>query len=84
MSPLNLDFSIALSKISTKCVEALRDSLKQGRKAGRIRSGINEQDAAYFILAGYWGVRNIGKIQNSQQCYTNYLDELKRYLKSLE
>ncbi len=84
MSPLNPDFNIALNKISDKCLEAIRDSLKHGRKAGKIHAGTNEEEAAYFILAGYWGIRAIGKSQNNVNCYQIYLDELKKYLKSLQ
>jgi len=84
MSPLNADFAKALDKISDKCIDALKDSIKHGRKTGRIRSGTNEEGVAYFILAGYWGVRNLGKLHHNQECYANYLDELKCYLKSLQ
>jgi AcrR family transcriptional regulator len=84
MSPWNLEFSVTLRKISDKCLEALMESLKAGRKAGKIRPGTNEEEVAYFILSSYWGIRNIGKMQNSQDCYAIYLDELKRYLKSLQ
>ncbi len=84
MSPLNKDFSEALNKISDKCIESLKDSFKHGRKSGRIRSGVSEEDVAYFILSGYWGIRNLGKIRSGQDCYIIYLNELKRYLKSLQ
>lgn len=83
MAPLSADFSSALGKISDKCLDALRDALKHGRKAGRIGSGVNEEEVAYFIFSGYWGIRIIGKIQTSKECYNIYLDGLKRYLKSL-
>ncbi|SKB81402.1 TetR/AcrR family transcriptional regulator [Daejeonella lutea] len=83
MAPLNQDFKLALNKISDKCIDALKDSFKHGRKAGKIRSGINEEETAYFILSGYWGIRNIGKTQNTAACYEAYLGELKRYLKGL-
>lgn len=84
MSPLSLDFRVALNRISEKCLEALKDALKHGRKAGKVRSGINENEVAVFILAGYWGVRTLGKMQGSPECYEVYLEELKRYLKSLQ
>ncbi|MEJ7693400.1 TetR/AcrR family transcriptional regulator [Daejeonella sp.] len=84
MSPLNPDFSLALNNVSNRCLEALRDSFKHGRKAGKIRAGTNEEEVAYFILSGYWGIRNIGKAQNNENCYKIYLEELKRYLKSLQ
>ena len=84
MSPLIEEFAIALNTMTDQCLEALKESLKQARKAGKIRSGINEREVAYFIFSGYWGVRNLGKMQNSQECYFIYLEELKRYLKSLQ
>ena len=84
MAPLNTEFNAALVRLSDKCLEALKESLKHGRKAGRIRPGTNEEDVSYFILSGYWGVRNLGKIQPNPECYLMYLEELKRYLKSLQ
>ena len=84
MSPLSPEFRVALNRISEKCLEALKDSLKHGKKAGKIRSGTNEAEVANFILAGYWGIRTIGKMQGSLECYEIYLEELKRYLKSLQ
>ena len=84
MCPLNLDFGIALDGISGMCIEALKEALKQGKKAGKIRSGTNVDEAAYFILSGYWGVRVLGKLHASQDCYATYLEEFKRYLKSLQ
>ncbi len=83
MSPLNPEFKAALTKISERCIEALKDSFKHGRKAGKIRSGVNEQEVAYFILSGYWGVRTLGKSRNDEGAYEVYLAELKRYLKAL-
>lgn len=83
MCPLNLDFGIALDGISGMCIEALKEALKHGKKAGKIRSGTNVEEGAYFILSGYWGVRVLGKLHASPDCYDTYLEELKRYLKSL-
>jgi len=84
MCPLNLDFGIVLDGISGMCIEALKEALKQGKKTGKIRSGTNVDEAAYFILSGYWGVRVLGKLHASHDCYATYLEELKRYLKSLQ
>ena len=84
MCPLNLDFGIALDGISGMCIEALEEALKQGKKAGKIRSDTNVYEAAYFILSGYWGVRVLGKLHASPNCYGRYLEEFKRYLKSLQ
>jgi hypothetical protein len=36
-----------------------------------------------FILSGYWGIRNFGKLQNDQSVYMYYLNELKIFLENL-
>lgn len=84
MGPLNLDFGIALNGISNRCIKALKEALKQGKKAGKIRSDTHVDEISYFILSGYWGVRSLGKLHASKDCYAMYLEEFKRYLKSLQ
>ena len=83
MAPLHPDFNIALNRVLDRCLDALKDCLKNGRKERRIRPGTDDQQVAYFIMSGYWGVRNLGKVDNSEECFAQYLGELKRYLKSL-
>ncbi|MGV3684644.1 MAG: TetR family transcriptional regulator [Daejeonella sp.] len=84
MSPLNADFVLALGKIKEEWRETLMHSIRSGKKAGRIRPGLDESGIADFIISTYWGVRNLGKLEKSAVCYIHYLDELKRYLKSLQ
>ncbi len=84
VSPLNHDFSVALMKLSDRWRDALKQSIKNGKKAAKIRPGVNEDQVADFIISGYWGIRNLAKLQNSAACFTGYLEELKRYLKSLQ
>lgn len=84
MSPLNADFSRALGKIAGEWRIALMHSIKSGKKASRIRPGLDEAQIADFIMSAYWGVRNLAKLESSAACFTGYLDELKRYLKSLQ
>lgn len=84
MSPLNSDFNIALSQLVDKWHEALQSSITIGKKIGKMRSGIDEEQVSYFILSGYWGIRNFGKLYGSSECFEIYLKELKRYLKALQ
>ncbi len=84
MSPLNHEFSKALSKLVEQWQEALHKSIMSGKKAGTIRPDVNARQVAYFVMSGYWGVRNLGKLYHTTDCYTVYLKELKHYLKSLK
>jgi len=84
MSPINPEFSIALSRVTEQWKKALMTSILNGKKSGTIREDVDAQQVAYFIMAGYWGIRSLGKLDNSKDCYITYLKELKSYLRSLE
>ena len=84
MSPLNADFNLARSKVVDKWYQALQVSMSMGKKAEKIRSQIDEEQTSYLILAGYWGIRNFGKLYRNTDCFEIYLKELKRYLKTLQ
>ena len=84
MSPLNADFGIALSTLVSEWKEALMACVRNGKKSGTIRNDVDELQVAYFVMAGYWGIRNFGKLYKSTDCYVAYLKELKVYLRSLE
>ena len=83
MSPLNEVFSDALSRLVAQWENLLKQSLANGKASGKIRSDVNEQQVAYFVMSGYWGIRNFGKLYNSKDCYKSYLKELKIYLAGL-
>lgn len=84
MSPVNDQFSAALSHLVLQWQQAMEACINLGKKAGNIRSNINGKQVAYFVMSGYWGIRNFGKLYNSSDCYHTYLKELKLYLKTLE
>lgn len=82
MSPLNVDFNKALGKLSLEWQKAIQASVEQGKTRGVIRAGVDSKQVAHFIIAGYGGIRNLGKVFG-RSCYTTYLKELKNYLQSL-
>jgi hypothetical protein len=82
MSPVNEPFNQALHKLLTHCQQALQDSIRAGQRQGTIRPDVDPGQVATFILAGYGGVRNLGKLFGPA-CYHTYLRELKRYLRGL-
>jgi hypothetical protein len=45
---------------------------------------VKGKEVAVFVMAGYWGVRNLGKLENSKEVYLVYLKGIKAYLDSLK
>ncbi|MEP6928794.1 MAG: TetR/AcrR family transcriptional regulator [Flavobacterium sp.] len=84
MSPINVQFSEALFKLTTELKEAMQIALKKGKDSGSIKPEIDEERVALFVLSGYWGIRNFGKLSEDNDFYGVYLEELKVYLKNLE
>ncbi len=84
MAPWQRDFSKAINEITTQWADTLTKFLENAKKNGFIRQEIDAQQVTFFIMSGYWGIRNFGKLENNRNIYLPYLQELKRYLKSLE
>ena len=84
MSPINQHFSDALVKLTTELKDAMQTALQNGKKSGLIKSEINEEQVALFVLSGYWGIRNFGKLSDNNDYYNVYLQELKSYLNNLK
>lgn len=84
MSPVNDQFSAALSDLVQQWHRAMESSINLGKKSGNIRPDVNGKQVAYFVMSGYWGIRNFGKLYNNSDCYHTYLKELKIYLKNLQ
>lgn len=79
----NKEFNKALRELIRKWDEALQECIAAGKKAGKIRRDVKPQQVALFVMSGYWGVRNFGKLENGREPYVPYLKELKKYLESL-
>jgi len=84
MTPWNVEFGKALAELTLEWQQTIENSVKCAKKNGLIRDGVDPQQVAYFIMSGYWGIRNFGKVYNNTDCYHSYLKELKIYLNSLE
>lgn len=83
MSPVNEEFNKALAQLTSHWQEAIQKSITLGKKAGNIRPAIQGKQVALFVMSGYWGVRNVGKLMDSTDCYVSFLKELKHYLSGL-
>lgn len=83
MTPWNQDFSQALNEITQQWTKLMTAVLEKGKKDGLVRSDVKGKQVTMFVMSGYWGIRNFGKLENSKKAYLPYLKELKNYLYSL-
>lgn len=84
MAPWNIDFTKALNELSKQWENAISDAIDEGKKNGKIKDIVNSREVAIFVMSGYWGIRNLGKLENNKSIYLVYLKQLKSYFNSLE
>lgn len=84
MAPWNTAFSKALEELTQHWTDIMTTILEKGKENGFVRQDINSRQTTLFIMSGYWGIRNFGKLENSKSVYLPYLKELKNYLHSLQ
>ncbi|STC97706.1 Toluene efflux pump ttgABC operon repressor [Chryseobacterium carnipullorum] len=84
MAPWHLDFTKALNELAGQWENAMITCIENGKKTGTVKQNVNAKEIAVFVMSGYWGVRNLGKLENSKSVYIIYLKGLKTYFKSLE
>ena len=84
MAPWNMDFRRALDELTQQWTKVMTEAIEKGKKNGFIRTVVNAKQVALFVMSGYWGIRNFGKLENSKQIYIPYLKELKTYLNTLK
>jgi len=84
MSPWNTNFRKVLDELTKNWLIIITDTVEKGQKSGIIRKDVNAQQVTIFVMSGYWGIRNFGKLENSKKAYLPYLKELKTYLNSLQ
>jgi TetR/AcrR family transcriptional repressor of nem operon len=84
MAPWNIEFTKALNELSLEWEKAMIDAIEKGKENGKIKSDINAKEVTVFVMSGYWGVRNLGKLENSKSVYLVYLKGLKSYFDSLK
>lgn len=83
MTPWNTDFNNALADLTQQWINAMSESIERGKKNGFIRADVNSMQVTMFVMSGYWGIRNFGKLANSKDVYLPFLKELKSYLDTL-
>jgi TetR/AcrR family transcriptional repressor of nem operon len=84
MTPWNADFSKVLDELTHQCTKLMITTIEKGKKQGLVRKEVNAKQVTLFVMSGYWGIRNFGKLENSKKSYLLYLKELKNYLGTLQ
>lgn len=84
MAPWNIDFTKALNQLSLQWENAMIDAIEKGKENGIIKAEVSSKEMAVFVLSGYWGVRNLGKLENSKSVYLIYLKALRSYFNILK
>lgn len=76
-------FNKALSKLVIQWEEAITTTLENGITTGKINQDTNSKEVAQYIISGYGGIRNLGKI-HGKPSYISYLSQFKKYLNTLK
>lgn len=84
MSPWNVKFTDVLNSLYLHWEKTIIDSLEKGKANGQVKAVVKAKEVAVFVLSGYWGVRNLGKLENSKSVYLIYLKGLKNYFQTLK
>lgn len=84
MTPWNADFNNALNELTEQWTKVMIATVEKGKKNGFIRTNVNAKQVTSFVMSGYWGIRNFGKLEKSKKVYLPYLKELKNYLTTLK
>jgi len=83
MTSWNADFNKALNELTHEWTDTMIDLIERGKTDGGIRGDVDARQVTMFVMAGYWGIRNFGKLERSKDIYVPYLKELKNYLETL-
>lgn len=83
IAPLSETFNKALSLLMSDWKTAIVTSIDKAKSRQLIKPETNAEQVAVFIISGYGGIRNLGKI-GGRSYYNSYLDQLKAYLDSLK
>ena len=80
MTPWNVDFSRVLNELTQHWTSLMAAAIEQGKEKGYVRADVNAEQLTLFVMSGYWGIRNLAKLENNKRVYSAYLKELKSYL----
>ena len=82
MASHNEAFQSTLMKLNNQWRDAITACIERGKNSGKIKKDTDSNQVAYFVMAGYGGIRNLGKVYG-KDVYKGHLKQLKNYLQSL-
>lgn len=82
MAPINPDFNSALAELTRNWQNAIEESLRKAQSTGQIDTKLDVKKVSIFIISGYGGIRNLGKLYG-RSYYSAYLSQFKSYLNTL-
>jgi AcrR family transcriptional regulator len=82
MAPWNRDFTMTLNELSQNWEQAMIQAIRNSQEKGLINTNADPKEITVFVLSGYWGIRNLGKLETSKSLYLVFLKGLKSYLNS--
>jgi len=77
------DFREPLRKLMDGWKDALIDVIEIGKKNNEIKKEVDSNAAATYLICSFEGARGIRKIYNDDTLFTNYLQAVKEYIKSI-
>ncbi len=83
MTPWHPEFGKALDELTRQWEAVMIAALERGKQCGTVHCDADTRQVALFVMSGYWGIRNFGKLENSRSVYLPYLRELSNYLATL-
>lgn len=83
MSPLDEEFYEMLLKYYLKWVKAVETAIRRDMKSGIIKTGIDSNEVANFIVSAIEGCISNGKVYNDKKSLKSCLKQLRIYLDSL-
>lgn len=83
MAPVNEHFRKILKKQFSAWQKAIEQAIARGQEAAQLASTCHAKQIALYILSGYQGARNMGKLYG-KGFYGTFLDEFKNYLSQLK
>lgn len=84
MTPWHADFNKALYELTKQWTNVMAAAIEKGKENAFVREDVDAERVTLFVMSGYWGIRNFGKLENSKKVYIPYLKELKNYLETLK
>ena len=78
------NFSVSLQELTRNWQDLIVTQLEDGKKEGVLPAELPSEEISYFIISGYWGIRNFGRMEGSSQAYSSFLKQLKYYLNTFK